>query len=152
MNFSTFPSSYTSCSQQIISHFSGIIRKLACAKTKQSTEKASENNERTLFSRLSAGGVNFIFYTLSSLNFTSSLFWTTSFFSSFHWERYWFCRRDWNFMSFLPVGTLPLTLPILYPIRQDGALSFVVSSLEVDVDVAVFVYDRCHSAGGGTPS
>ena len=54
--------------------FFGFCSKLTRTKTQQSTDKASENNWRTVFKRVSSGGVNFVFYPLSYLHFTSSLF------------------------------------------------------------------------------
>ena len=54
--------------------FFGLCRKLARTKTQQISDKASKHNGRKVFLQLSTGGVNFIFYTLSSIKFTSSLF------------------------------------------------------------------------------
>ena len=62
--------------------FFGFRRKLACTKPQQSTDKASEHNGRTVFTRVSSGGVNFVFYPLSSLHFTSSIFVPTLLFAS----------------------------------------------------------------------
>ena len=52
----------------------GFCRKLAHTNPQQITVKGSEHNTRTLFSRVSTGGDNFVLYPLSSINFTSSLF------------------------------------------------------------------------------
>ena len=53
-----------------------------CTKNQQNIYKESEHNGRTVFMRVSSGGVNFVFYPLSSINFTSSLFATTYLFTS----------------------------------------------------------------------
>ena len=48
---------------------------IACTKTEQIIEKDIKHNGRTLLTlRLTGGGVNFVFYHLSSLHFTSSLY------------------------------------------------------------------------------
>ena len=75
--------SYIRCSQRKMSQFfSGFRRKPAHTKTQQGTDKASEHNGRKVFLPVSTGGVNFVFYPLSSIHFTSSLFAPTSFFAS----------------------------------------------------------------------
>ena len=51
-----------------MSQFSIFCRKAAHTKTQQITDKASEHNGRKLFSRVSIGGVNFICYPLSYIN------------------------------------------------------------------------------------
>ena len=51
--------------------------KLACKKTQQITDKSSEHNRRTVLTRVSSGGVKFVFYPLPFLHFTSSLFAST---------------------------------------------------------------------------
>ena len=55
---------YTRCSQQ------------------KSTDKISQRNGRKVFSCISIGGVNFVFYLLYSIHFTSSLFAPTPIFAS----------------------------------------------------------------------
>ena len=55
--------------------FFGFCRKLTSTKTEQITKKESKHNVHTLFLRILTGGdINFIFYVLSYLNFTSPLF------------------------------------------------------------------------------
>ena len=62
--------------------FSGFRRKLAHTKTQQRTDKSSKHTGCTVFTRVSSGGVNFVFYPLSYLHFISSLFAPTSLFAS----------------------------------------------------------------------
>ena len=110
--------------------FFGVCRKLARTKTQQITDKACKHNGRTVFLRvLTCGGVNFVFYTLSSLSFTSSIFAPTSLFSLFHGVRYWLCCRNHDCMYVTPDGTpLPPT-PISHPICRGGSNSFVRRTL-----------------------
>ena len=52
--------------------FFRFLRKLTDTKFEQITDKVSENNGHTIFSRISTGGVNFIFYHLFYINYTYS--------------------------------------------------------------------------------
>ena len=114
--------------------FFGSCRKLARTKTQQITYKASKHNGRTVFLRvLKGGGVNFFFYPLSSIRFTSSLFPPPSLFYLFHRARYFHCCCEQNRVYVPPGGTpLPPPLSILILILQGGAVYFVVRFSAVD--------------------
>ena len=54
--------------------FFGFCRKLTRTKKQQSTYKAIGHNGHTVRTRVSSGGIKFVFYLLSFLHFTSSIF------------------------------------------------------------------------------
>ena len=72
----------TSSQRKMSIYIFGFHRKLAGTKTQQSTDKASKYNGRTVFMYVSTCGVNFVFYLLSSIYITYSLFAPTSLFES----------------------------------------------------------------------
>ena len=128
----------------------GYRRKLTCTKTEQSTDKASEHNGRTVFMRvLTGGGVNYVFYLLFPLHFTSSLFAPTSRFSSPHWMRY--CHRSRSRSCVCSAGWDTVAAANLASDTL-GWGRFLCRWFLDGRRRRSRCSDRCRSAGGGTPS